>query len=362
MLAALLALTLVVIEAEAQSLSEVRERRQELQQRLDEAAASLDELESRRAELEAEEAALADRLGDLEATVSAAQGRIADRVRALYKRGSTDPIVMLLTGGDPDDAIAKATTIRQLVTGDRIDTETASAAAVELQAVSTRLVEAREELASAVARQEELTAGIEADLEEASALEARLEEAERRRREEAERRRREREARERAARASRTSTSSGSSSTSSSTSSGSGGGGGTVSSGGMACPVDNPRSFTDTWGAPRSGGRRHQGTDILAPRGQTVRAIVSGVWDVRSYGASAGNWAILRGNDGNNYYYMHLERHTVGDGARVSAGQQTATNGDTGNARGTTPHVHFEIHPGGGAAVNPYPTLKRVCG
>ncbi|MDX1621147.1 MAG: M23 family metallopeptidase, partial [Nitriliruptorales bacterium] len=132
--------------------------------------------------------------------------------------------------------------------------------------------------------------------------------------------------------------------------------------GGMACPVDSPRSFTDTWGAPRSGGRTHKGTDILAPRGQIVRAIVSGVWDIRSYGSSAGNWGILRGSDGNHYYYMHLERHVVGDGARVSAGQQIATNGDTGNARGTTPHVHFELHPGGGYAVNPYPTLKRVCG
>ena len=130
----------------------------------------------------------------------------------------------------------------------------------------------------------------------------------------------------------------------------------------MACPVDSPRSFTDTWGAPRSGGRTHKGTDILAPRGQIVRAIVSGVWDIRSYGSSAGNWGILRGSDGNHYYYMHLERHVVGDGARVSAGQQIATNGDTGNARGTTPHVHFELHPGGGYAVNPYPTLKRVCG
>jgi peptidoglycan LD-endopeptidase LytH len=353
-----LTLTLVAVEADAQSLSEARERRQELQARLDAAAQQLDALETRRAELEAEETALADRRADLESTVSAAQGRIADRVRSLYKRGSTDPIVILLTGGDPDDAIAKATTIRQLVTGDRIDTETAGAAAVELQAVAARLDEARQELADAVARQEELTAGIEADLEEASALEARLVEAERRRREEAERRRREREAARAAAarEASRTSTSGGSGS------GGSSSGGSSVSSGGMACPVDNPRSFTDTWGAPRSGGRRHQGTDILAPRGQTVRAIVSGVWDVRSYGASAGNWAILRGNDGNNYYYMHLERHTVGDGARVSAGQQTATNGDTGNARGTTPHVHFEIHPGGGAAVNPYPTLRRVCG
>jgi peptidoglycan LD-endopeptidase LytH len=128
----------------------------------------------------------------------------------------------------------------------------------------------------------------------------------------------------------------------------------------MACPIDQPRSFTDTWGDARSGGRSHRGTDILSPMGTPIRAITSGVWDIRPPGRSAGLWAILRGDDGNQYWYMHLQSHTVSDGARVSAGQQTGTNGDTGNARGT-PHLHFELHPGGGSAVNPYSLLRRVC-
>ena len=122
----------------------------------------------------------------------------------------------------------------------------------------------------------------------------------------------------------------------------------------------SPHSFTDTWGAPRSGGRSHKGVDILANYGTPVYAITSGVWDVRSYGSSAGNWAILRGSDGTTYYYMHLQSHTVGDGARVGAGQQTGTVGDTGNATGT-PHLHFEVHPGGGGAVNPYPIARAAC-
>jgi len=129
----------------------------------------------------------------------------------------------------------------------------------------------------------------------------------------------------------------------------------------MACPLDQPRHFTDTWGAPRSGGRSHRGTDILGPYGIPVRAITSGTWSIQSPGPSAGLWAILRGDDGNQYWYMHLQSHTVGNGARVAAGQQVGTNGDTGNARGT-PHIHFELHPGGGSAVNPYPLLRSVCG
>lgn len=94
--------------------------------------------------------------------------------------------------------------------------------------------------------------------------------------------------------------------------------------------------------------------------GTPVIAIVDGTWSVQSPGPSAGLWAILRGRDGNQYWYMHLQSHTVGNGASVSAGQQVGTNGDTGNARGT-PHVHFELHPGGGSAVNPYPTLSSIC-
>ena len=125
--------------------------------------------------------------------------------------------------------------------------------------------------------------------------------------------------------------------------------------------MGQPHSFSDTWGAPRSGGRSHKGVDMLGPYGVPIYAFVSGVWDVRSPGRLAGNWGILRGDDGNTYYYMHLQTITAGDGARVSAGTQVGTNGDTGNARGT-PHLHWEVHPGGGGAVNPTPYARRACG
>lgn len=130
---------------------------------------------------------------------------------------------------------------------------------------------------------------------------------------------------------------------------------------GMACPQDNPRSFTDTWGAPRSGGRSHQGTDIFGTRGGNVFAITDGVVTRTSSGNMSGLFLSLRGDDGNDYWYMHLQDFVASSGQRVSAGELIARNGDTGNARGTTPHIHFEHHPGGGGAVNPYPLLAGIC-
>ncbi len=67
------------------------------------------------------------------------------------------------------------------------------------------------------------------------------------------------------------------------------------------------------------------------------------------------------GDDGNEYYYAHLQSRIAPPGKRVKAGELIAKNGKTGNARYTAPHVHFEVHPGGGAPVNPYPYVKAAC-
>lgn len=150
---------------------------------------------------------------------------------------------------------------------------------------------------------------------------------------------------------------------------GGGGGGGapspvapaapTTTTTGKACPVAGPVSFIDSWGYPRSGGRSHEGTDMMAGYGTPVVAIVSGTITYAGYGASAGNWQILSGSDGNAYWYMHNQENLV-NGGSVQAGQQIATVGDTGNATGI-PHLHFEYHPGGGGAVNPYPLVASLC-
>jgi murein DD-endopeptidase MepM/ murein hydrolase activator NlpD len=130
-------------------------------------------------------------------------------------------------------------------------------------------------------------------------------------------------------------------------------------SGNMTCPVAGPVSFVDSWGAPRSG-HTHQGVDMMADYGTPLVAIVSGTVTYAAYDGSGGNMLWIAGTDGNSYYYMHNQENFVGEGARVQVGQQIGTVGDTGNAAGT-PHLHFEFHPGGGSAVNPYPLVSSLC-
>jgi len=136
-------------------------------------------------------------------------------------------------------------------------------------------------------------------------------------------------------------------------------GGAFAATGSWMCPVQGPRAFSNDWGQPRSGGRRHQGTDIMAPRGTPVVASVSGT--VRPHNSSLGGISYyLTGDDGNTYFGTHLDSLS-GVSGRVAMGTIVGRVGNTGNARGASPHLHFEIHPGGGAAVNPYPTLAKYC-
>jgi murein DD-endopeptidase MepM/ murein hydrolase activator NlpD len=140
------------------------------------------------------------------------------------------------------------------------------------------------------------------------------------------------------------------------------GGGGNVSASGRACILERPYSYVDSWGAARSGGRSHQGTDVMAPHGARVFAFVNGVVSRESSSTNGGIQLYLQGDNGVEYFYAHLSGYAVSTGTRVRAGQLIAYNGQTGNARYTAPHVHFEVHPGGGTPVNPYPHLKPVCG
>ncbi len=124
------------------------------------------------------------------------------------------------------------------------------------------------------------------------------------------------------------------------------------------CPVPGA-SFVNDYGYVRPDGARHEGVDLFAPRGTPIVAPVGG--SVERYpNPSGGNAVELYGRDGNRYYLAHLDRY--GNGGNVARGDVIGYVGNTGEARVTSPHLHFEIHPGGGAASSPYPALVAACG
>ena len=120
-------------------------------------------------------------------------------------------------------------------------------------------------------------------------------------------------------------------------------------------------SFVDSWMAPRPGGRSHQGVDIMSPRGTTVVLPVGGRTTFRT-GGIGGLTFNLNGDDGNYYYGAHMDSYVGLADGYYPAGTVVGYVGDTGDARGTGTHLHFEIHVGGyGNAVNPYPTTRANC-
>lgn len=130
-----------------------------------------------------------------------------------------------------------------------------------------------------------------------------------------------------------------------------------------AFPMQGRCAFIDDWGAPRSGGRKHEGTDLIGARGLAIYAVTDGVITRVHTGLTLGGNALrLQMADGTYFFYAHLDGFAPGiaPGVPVRAGQVIGYNGSTGNAGG--PHLHFEIHPRGGAAINPYPLLKAIDG
>jgi murein DD-endopeptidase MepM/ murein hydrolase activator NlpD len=300
------------------------------------------ELQAATAELQAAEAALAkaeDQLaydrGQLEAANRqhrGARAALAGQAAAMYRSGGL-AIAGALLDQDPAQVPGRVEMATVLVSRNAQLVEDAQVTGDAYRSVLGRVTKGYER-AKAIHDQARAAVGrLETGLEEAQALEARLARLERRR-----------QAAAKVAPAPPPS-------------SGGGGGGGS----GSACILDRPYSYVDSWGAARSGGRSHQGTDVMAPHGARVFAIVAGVVSRESSSTNGGIQLYLQGDNGIEYFYAHLSGYAVATGTRVRAGQLVAYNGQTGNARYTAPHVHFEVHPGGGTPVNPYPYLRRVC-
>jgi murein DD-endopeptidase MepM/ murein hydrolase activator NlpD len=128
-------------------------------------------------------------------------------------------------------------------------------------------------------------------------------------------------------------------------------------------PVAGRASWSDDWWMPRHTDARwrvHEGLDIFAPYGTPVVAPVDGVVRI-SNGGLGGLAVTVRQPDGTYWYMCHLSGVAAGlaSGAEVKTGQVVGFVGDSGDAKGTSPHVHLQIHPRGGAPVPPKPVVDR---
>ena len=143
-------------------------------------------------------------------------------------------------------------------------------------------------------------------------------------------------------------------------------------------PVAGDVTYIDDFGQPRPGGA-HQGNDLMGVKKTPVVAAESGKVEFWTTSANAGCMLYLHGDSGTDYWYIHLNNDLtmkndnrgkcvpgvsyargLKDGAKVQAGQMVGYLGDSGDANGIHAHLHFEVHPNGGAAVSPYPYLQSA--
>ena len=335
---ALLGLLLAGIPAlQAAPLDDARRRQRALKAELQEATA---ELQAAEAALAKAEDQLAYDKGQLQAAdrqQRGARAALAGQAAAMYRSGGLAFADSLLDQ-DPAQVPGRVEMATVLVSRNAQLIEDAQVTGDAYRSVLGRVTRGHERAKELHDQARAAVAKLESGLEEAQAVEARLVRLEQRRK----------------AAAAKV--------TAAPTPPPSGGGGGVVGGSGKACILERPYSYVDSWGAARSGGRSHQGTDVMAPHGARVFAFVNGVVSRESTSSNGGIQLYLQGDNGVEYFYAHLSGYAVSTGARVQAGQLIAYNGQTGNAQYTAPHVHFEVHLGGGGAVNPYPYLKPVCG
>jgi peptidoglycan LD-endopeptidase LytH len=120
-----------------------------------------------------------------------------------------------------------------------------------------------------------------------------------------------------------------------------------------------PVALRDTWGAPRSNGRTHEGIDIFAPRGEPVRSTTLGLVFRVGQNRLGGNVVWIFGPGRQMHYYAHLDRFgDVRPGDLVMPGDIVGYVGNTGNASGTPPHLHYGVYTPGAGEINPFPLLR----
>jgi murein DD-endopeptidase MepM/ murein hydrolase activator NlpD len=373
-----------VAEVTPSDLAEARDDLREVTSRLEGAAVEYEAAVQQEAALEAELDQLRVSLANQERELAAARQAGQAIAMEAYMSGGLSGITDILVA-DFSEVPAQLAYIGRVTDVDRSALNYLAVVERSYQQQQDQLDVALVEQEAVAIRLEQLNADISAELREADGEYRTLlaqweqQEAERRRREEEERRRREQEEeRQRleaiAATSTTTTTVPGDTTEDTEVTEGEGEGETTTTTAppppppapvtaGLACPVNGAVAFTDTWGAPRSGGRGHKGVDMMAARGTPVVAVESGAIQRLTNSSLGGISIYLRGNSGDVYFYTHLDGWVDGlsGGQAVSAGQHIGFVGSTGNASYSAPHLHFEYHPGGGGAVNPTPLVRSVC-
>jgi septal ring factor EnvC (AmiA/AmiB activator) len=346
------------------ALSQAYAQLDALQDQLNELAGRCDAVEIRLAELEADIAEAEKQIVRTQNDLQAARSQLEDRLVSMYKNGSNDSAYYLDVLFSETDLVAvleRFDTLSHIAEEDqKLFDEVEGylrAAKASKALLEQKRAEQAEEMAELTRLQGETSKQLEAAgaqyngiKEQINTLVAEIKKADARAAAAAAAARA-RALRERAAAAA-------AAAAAARAAAGSSGG---VMPGPFVFPVAGPHSYYDTFGAPRSGGRTHQGCDIMAARGTPCLACVSGTISAVVYGDTGlgGRTIHLRGSNGHTYYYAHLNGIAggIGVGTYVSAGQVIGYVGNSGNASGGPCHLHFEIRPGGGAAIDPYPTL-----
>jgi murein DD-endopeptidase MepM/ murein hydrolase activator NlpD len=320
-------------------LERARSHREAVQARLDGLLQRVEAVHAQASGAEAQLDSLIRTKAQQQQVASAALKALSQQVLDQYKHGSVDPALTLLSSGSPRETLQRAQLVSLLARRSKAQIETASSAQIRLQATTAQMTHTVRRLRAQKAEIDGLQQRVKAELATAQQTENQI---------------RAQIAGERASPA-RPSRAGG-------PGAGIGGAPGLVI-GSISCPVGAPRHYSNTWGAPRSGGRSHKGVDILAPRGTPIYAYESGTITRTGANGLGGITLYLQGDSGNEYYYAHLAGYvrTIGTGKRAAVGQHIAFVGDTGNARGI-PHLHLEVRPGGRGNVNPYFFARHACG
>lgn len=333
-----------VVAAVADPVADAKAKVAGAQRAANEAAARYEDAQVKMAELSNE-------IERLRAQIAAGEDRrsklrVAAHRRAIdvYKEsGSAAPLLAI--DDDPLDAIRREKLLAGANARDNDAVDALGELNDELDRQRAAIDARREEQAGALEVFRSEARRLEADLASAQRAQAAAEEEARKAAEAAQKAEQERQARDKATQAA------GSQQTATPS--------GRAPSGGLICPIEGPVSFVDSWHAPRPGGRLHEGVDLMSPRGTPNVAVVSGSITQKA-GGTSGNGVYLSGDNGDRYYYFHLDSYAGGP-RRVTQGEVVGYVGNTGDASGGATHTHFEIHPGGGGAVNPYPAVRAVC-